>query len=176
MRILHRPTVFAAALLLLPAALQAQEPQKPPPLLVPPSGKLEIRLLVTDEPNKVFRPAKGANGQSDLAQPAKVVPKGKQIVAVVFFQGCQANPAGNCDLDVDLKAVDPQGTAVQDHKAAKLWPNRPAPRAGLVQLGSAYMKLQFEPNDPPGIYRVLAVAHDRVGGTEASSEASFEVK
>ncbi len=172
MRLLNRH-FFAAALLFLPVALQAAGPQK---AAVAPPGKLEIRLLVTAEPGKVFRPAKGANGQTDFAEPVKVVPKGKQIAAVVFFQGCKPNPAGNCNLDLDLKGVDPRGVAFQDRKGAKLWSNRAAPHAGVTQLGAAYMKLQFEPNDPPGIYRILAVAHDRVSGTEARSEASFEVK
>ena len=173
MRLLNR-NVFAAALLILPAALQAAVPQKAAPAAPPPPpGKLVIRLLVTDEPDKVFRPVKG---QTDLAKPVTVVPKGKQIAAVIFFQGCQPNPAGNCDVDVDLKGVDPKGAAFQDRKGAKLWSNRPAPHAGVTQLGAAYMKLQFEPMDPPGLYRVLAVAHDHVGGTEATSEASFEVK
>jgi hypothetical protein len=170
MRISNR-NVFAAALLLLPPALQAAAPAAPAP-----QGKLEIRLLVTAEPNKVFRPAKGPNGQTDFAEPVKVVSKGQQIAAVVFFQGCKPNPAGNCNLDVDLKGVDPKGAAFQDRKGAKLWLNRPAPHAGVTQLGAAYMKLQFEPKDPPGIYRILAVAHDHVSGTEARAEASFEVK
>ena len=167
----HR-NALAAAWLLLPSALQAAGPQAG----VAPQGKLEIRLLVTAEPGKVFRPAKGPDGQTALAEPVKVVPKGKQIAAVVFFQGCKPNAAGNCNVDLDLKGVDPRGVAFQDRKGAKLWPNKPAPHAGVTQLGAAYMKLQFEPKDPPGIYRILAVAHDRVSGTEARAEASFEVK
>jgi hypothetical protein len=168
--------VFATALLLLPATFQAAAQQTAAMAPPPSSGKLEIRLLVTAEPNKVFRPTKGSSGQTELAEPATVVPKGKQIAAVVFFQNCKPSPAGNCNLDVDLKGVDPRGTPFQDRKGAKLWPNRPAPHVGVTQLGAAYMKLQFEPNDPPGTYRIFAVAHDLVGGTEARSEASFEVR
>lgn len=186
MSLLNR-NIFAAALLLLPAALQAAGPQTPAPVPTPAPAstpapapalplKFEIRLLVTAEPAKVFRPAKGANGQPDLAEPVKVVPKGKEIAAVVFFQGCTADPAGKCNLEVDLKGVDPHGTTFQDNKNTKLWVNRPAPHAGVIQLGSAFMKLQFEASDPPGVYKVFAVAHDRVSGTESSSEASFEVK
>ena len=170
MRISNR-NVFAAALLLLPSALQAAAPAAPAP-----QGKLQIRLLVTAEPDKVFRPAKGPDGQTALAQPVQVVQKGQKIAAIVYFQDCKANPAGNCNVDVDLKGVDPKGAAFQDRKAAKLWPNRPAPHAGMTQLGAAYMKLQFEPKDPPGVYRIVAVAHDRVDGSEARAEAMFEVK
>lgn len=167
----HRNVLTAAALLLLPSALQAAAPAAPAP-----QGKLQIRLLVTAEPDKVFRPAKGPNGQTDLAQSVQVVQKSQKIATIVYFQDCKPNPAGNCNVDVDLKGVDPKGAAFQDRKGAKLWPNRPAPHAGVVQLGAAYMKLQFEPKDPPGVYRIIAVAHDRVSGTEARAEAMFEVK
>lgn len=190
MRLFNR-NIFAAALLFLPAALQAAGPQTPEqtpaqtpeqtpaPTPAPTPAlplKFEIRLLVTAEPAKVFRPTKGANGQPNLAEPVKVVPKGKEIAAVVFFQGCTADPAGNCNVEVDLKGVDPHGTTFQDNKNTKLWVNRPAPHAGVVQLGSAFMKLQFEAGDPPGVYKIFAVAHDHVSGAESSSEASFEVK
>lgn len=165
----HRP-VFAAPLLLLLTA-QAASPQP-----VAPPEKLEIRLLVTAEIAKVFRPAQGSGGGSPVAEPVKVVTKGQKIAAVVYFQGCKPNMAGNCNVDLDIKGVDPHGVSFQEHKGSPLWPNKPAPHAGMTQLGASYLNLQFEPKDPPGLYRILAVAHDRVSGTESRAEASFEVK
>jgi hypothetical protein len=38
------------------------------------------------------------------------------------------------------------------------------------------MRLQFEPKDAVGTYRIIAVAHDRNSGTDARAEASFELK
>ena len=46
----------------------------------------------------------------------------------------------------------------------------------MTQLGSSYVKMQFEPSDPAGNYRVIAVAHDRNSGAQARAEASFAVK
>ena len=174
MRILnHRRNVIAAALLLLPSALQAAPPEKP---AAAPKGKLDIRLLVTAEPNKVFRPVKGPDGKAALAEPVKVVPKGQQIAAVIFFKDCQPDAAGNCNVEIDLKGVNPQGVAFKDRKGADLWRNRRAPDPSVTQLGSSYMRLQFEPKDAVGTYRIIAVAHDRNSGTDARAEASFEVK
>jgi hypothetical protein len=166
--------ILAAAFLLVPTALpQSRTPNAPPPI---PRGKLEIRLLVTAEPEKVFHPAKGADGKFAQAEPIKVAPRGKLIAGVIFLKNCQPDTTGNCNVDVDLHGVDPRGSVFENRKGAALWRNVKAPAAGFTQLGSSYMKLQIEPADPAGVWRVTAVAHDRNSGAEARSEASFEVK
>lgn len=162
---------FAASLLTAaPSALpQARTPAAP-------AGKLDIRLLVTAEPEKVFRPTKGPDGKFATAEPVKVAPRGQLVAAVVFFKDCKPDAAGNCNLDLDLHGVDPRGSTFQKRTAAPLWVNQKAPHPGFVQLGSSYMKIQTELSDPPGVYRVVAVAHDRNSGTDVRAEASFEVR
>jgi hypothetical protein len=170
---IRRPRhVLAAAFLLLPTAL----PQAPKPNAPPPRGKLEIRVLVTAEPEKVFHPTKGADGKFAQAEPVKIAPRGKPIAAVVFFKNCQPDAGGNCNLDADLLGVDPRGAIFENRKGAALWRNVKAPAGGFAQLGSSYMNMKFEPTDPAGVWRITAVAHDRNSGAEARSEASFELK
>ena len=166
--------VFAAALLLLPAAVPpASKPATPVPL---PMGKLEIRLLITAEPDKVIHPKKGADGKFSQAAPVTIAPRGQLVVGLVFFKDCQPDTKGNCNVDVDLQGIAPGGLTFKNSKASDLWRNKRAPHPGFVQLGAPFMKIQIEPNDPAGTYRVIAVAHDRVSGAESRAEASFEVK
>ncbi|HEX9941153.1 MAG TPA: hypothetical protein VGG03_03995 [Thermoanaerobaculia bacterium] len=169
----HR-NVLAAVLLLLPVALP--QARKPATAGGSPGGKLDIRILVTAEPDKVFHPTKGPDGKFSEAQPVKVAPRGKLIAAVVFFKDCKPDAAGNCNVDLDLQGVDPRGAMFENRKGAELWRNKPAPHPGLTQIGAAYMKIQIEPRDPAGTYRILAVAHDRNSRTDARAEASFEVR
>jgi hypothetical protein len=167
----HR-NVLAAVLLLFPSALQAGPPAKGGEA---PQGKLDIRLLVTTEPEKVFRPRQGPDGKLTHAEPVKVVPKGQIVAAVVFFKDCQPDATGKCNVDLDLKGVDPHGVTFQDRKGLDLW-HKPAPHSGIIQLGTAFMKIQFEAKDPAGTYRVIAVGHDRISGIDSRSETSFAVK
>jgi len=165
---------LATALLLLPTALpQARKPALPG---AAPRGNLDIRFLVTAEPEKVIHPTKGPDGKYARAQPIKVAPRGKQIAAMVFFQDCKPDVGGNCNVDVDLLGATPSGALFENRPGAELWRNKPAPHAGFTQLGVAYMRITVEAGDPAGIYRLTAVAHDRNSGAEAKAEATFEVR
>jgi len=168
---LPRRSTLAAALLLLPSAI----PQTPAGKAALPR-KLDIHILVTAEPEKVFHPTKGPDGKFSQPEPVKVAPRGSLVAAVVYFKDCQPDTTGNCNVDVDLQGIAPGGAKFQDRKGAALWRNVKAPAAGMTQLGSSYVKMQFEPSDPAGNYRVIAVAHDRNSGAQARAEASFEVK
>lgn len=160
----HRHTL-AAALLLLPTAL--------PPAR---ASALDIRILVTAEPEKVFHPTKGPDGKYSQAQPLKVAPRGKPISALVFFRDCKPDAGGNCNVDVDVQGVTPSGALFKNQRGAELWRNKPAPHPGITQLGSPHIRITIEPSDPAGVYRINAVAHDRIAGTDARAEATFEVK
>jgi hypothetical protein len=170
----HR-NALAAALLFLPTALpQAPKPNTPPPPV--PQGKLDIRMLITAEPQQVFNPTKGPDGKFKEAPPVKIAPRGKEIAAVIFFKDCKPDAAGNCNVDVDLHGVDPRGTVFENRKGAPLWRGVKAPPPGFVRLGSTYVKLQLEAADPAGIYKLTAVAHDRNAGIDVRAETSFEVR
>jgi len=170
----HR-NLFAAALLLVPAAVPKNH--APAPKTTPaPEGKLDIRLLITAEPEKVLSPTKGPDGQYAQAQPVKIAPRGQLLVGVLFFKDCKADAKGNCNVDVDVQGLTPSGQLFQNSKGDDLWRNKRAPHAGFVQLGVPKIRITIEPKDPAGTYRVIAIAHDRHNGAESRSEASFEVK
>jgi len=171
----HYRNLFAAALLVVPAAVP--KTHKPAPKASPaPEGKLDIRLLITAEPDKVLKPTKGPDGQYSQAQPVKIAPRNQPIVGVLFFKDCKPDAKGNCNVDVDVQGMTPGGQMFQNSKGDDLWRNKKAPHTGFVQLGVPKIRITIETKDPAGVYRVLAVAHDRNNGAEARSEASFEVK
>lgn len=170
----HR-NLFAAALLLLPTAVP--KTQKPASKPAPASdGKFDIRLLVTDEPDRVLHPTKAADGSYPQAQPITIAQRGRLLVGFVFFKDCKADAKGNCNADIDVQGLLPGGAPFKNEKGADLWRNRKAPHAGFVQLGAPNIKIQIEAKDPAGTYRLIAVAHDHNSGAESRAEASFEVK
>jgi hypothetical protein len=170
----HR-NLFAAALLLLPTAVP--KTHKAEPKSTPASdGKFDIRLLVTDEPNKVLHPTKAADGTYPQAQPVTVAARGRLLVGFVFFKDCKADAKGNCNADVDVQGLLPGGAPFKNEKGTDLWRDKKAPHAGFIQLGRPNINIQIETKDPAGTYRLIAVAHDRNSGAESRAEASFEVK
>jgi len=170
----HR-NLFAAALLLVPAAVP--KAAKPAPKATPAEPeKFDIRLLITDEPDKVLHPTKAADGSYPKALPVTVAQRGHLLVGFIFFKDCKADAKGNCNVDVDVLGQLPSGAPFKNEKGTNLWPNKKAPHTGFVQLGAPNIKLQIETKDPAGVYRLIATAHDRNGGTEAHAMASFEVK
>jgi hypothetical protein len=176
----HR-NLFAAALLLLPTAVpKTHNPApktNPAPKAAPaPEGKLDIRLLVTDEPDRVLHPAKAADGTYPQAQPVTLAQRGRLLVGFIFFKDCKADAKGICNVDVDVQGLLPGGAPFKNEKGTDLWRNKKAPHAGFIQLGAPNIKIQIEPTDLAGTYRLIAVAHDRNNGAESRAEASFEVK
>ncbi|MFY9824014.1 MAG: hypothetical protein WAM82_21730 [Thermoanaerobaculia bacterium] len=169
----HYRNLFAAALLVVPAALP--KTTQPAPKAAP-EGKLDIRLLITAEPDRVLHPTKAADGSYPQAQPVTVAPRGHLLVGFIFFKDCKPDAKGFCNVDVDVLGLTPGGAPFKNQKSADLWLNSKAPHAGFVQLGHANIKIQIEPSDPAGTYRVIATAHDRNNGAESHTEASFEVK
>ncbi|HVR95758.1 MAG TPA: hypothetical protein VMW27_04040 [Thermoanaerobaculia bacterium] len=164
-----------AGALLFPTLIAAQGrssvPQKPAP-----RGPFEVRLLATLEPNQVFKPSSGPDGKMRPAAPATVVPRGKKVTAVLFLKDCAPDAAGKCNVDVDLQGFTPSGQLFKNERGAELWKNKKAPAPGIAQLGSQVMNIQLEQGDATGVYRIVAVAHDRVAGVDKKVETSFEVK
>jgi hypothetical protein len=122
------------------------------------------------------RPTQQRQGSAAFpTQPIKVVERGKPIAVRVYFQDYQPDATGKCDVYVDLHGETSCGVQFGENRGQVLW-NKRAPKLGVSQVGSPYLRGTIEPSDPSGTYRVLAVAHDRNSGTVAKAEATFEVK
>ena len=139
-------------------------------------GEFEISLHLTGNGDELFDNWDRPTGKKFSVDSLKVAPRGKFLSAVVLFKGCKADRSGNCDAVVDIVAFDPKGKIYGEMPGVELWQQKPAPNLGYAQLSRSFMGLVIEPNDPPGKYRIVAVARDRNSKTEAKSEVRFEVK
>ena len=136
----------------------------------------EISIHVTSRGEELFNNWDRPTGKVFNVESFKVAPRGKFLSAVVLFKGCKPDRSRNCDVVVDIVAYDPKGKIYGQMLGVELWQRKPAPDPGYTQLSRSYMGLVIEPNDPPGTYRITAVARDLNGKSEAKSEAVFEVK
>jgi len=140
------------------------------------AGPFEIYLVVTEHGNELFSSWDRPTGKPFSAVPVKIAPRGKFLSAIVLFKGCKADGSGNCNAELDIVAYDPKGKVYGEMPRVELWQRKPAPDPGHTQLSRSYMGIVIEPKDPPGTYRVTAVARDLNAKSEAKSEAKFEVK
>jgi hypothetical protein len=140
------------------------------------SEGLEIHLIVTAKGGELFRTWNNPTGKPFKIDPVKAVQRGPMLSAVVLFKGCKPDPAGNCDVDLDIVAYDPARKVYGEMIGVELWKGKAAPAPGFMQLGMEYMGIVIEPKDPSGTYRLSAVARDRIAKSEARSNTSFEVK
>ena len=139
-------------------------------------GTFEISVTVTEKGKQLFDSWDNSTGKPFNVEPVKIAPRGKFLSAVVLFKGCKADSAGNCNVDMDIMAYDPDGNIYGKMPSVELWQQKPAPDPGFTQLSRGFMGIVIEPKDPPGVYRVTVVARDKNAKTEAKSDARFEVK
>ena len=140
------------------------------------AGPFEINLVVTENGDELFNSWDRPTGKPFNVVPVKVAPRGKFLSAVVLFKGCKADGSGNCNAELDIIAYDPKGKVYGEMPKVELWQKKPAPDPSYTQLSRSYMGIVIEPKDPPGTYRITAVARDLNAKAEARSEARFEVK
>src|SRR5262249_11968564 len=129
MKLSNHRNLLAAALLLVPAALP--KTHAPAPKATPaPSGKLDIRLMITDQPDPLLHPTKGPDGKYTQAQPATVAARGSLLVGFVFFKDCKPDAKDFCNVDLDVLGLTPSGAPFENKKGTDLWHNSKAPHAG----------------------------------------------
>jgi hypothetical protein len=141
-----------------------------------PAKPLEMTLVLTLKWREVFNEWDHPTGKSPNLESAAIVPRGKDVVAMVLFRNCKPDAIGNCNLELDTFAYYPDGRLYGYRADVDFWNQKPAQGPGFLQLGRRSLALSIDPGDPPGIYRVLATLRDRIGNVERTTEARFEVK
>ena len=136
----------------------------------------QINIYVTDKGNELFNNWDRPTGKDFSVGQIKVAPRGKFLSAVILFRACKPDSSGNCNAVVDIVAYDPTGRVYGELRRRELWQQKPAPAPGYTQLSRTYMGIVIEPNDPPGTYRITAVARDLNQMTESRSETQFDVE
>ncbi len=136
----------------------------------------QIQVIATENGKDVFEAWDRGDGKPFSIEPVKFAPRGKPLSAVVMFRGCQPDVLGNCNVVMNMVAYDPAGKKYGELVKAELWQGKPAPNPGYTQLSRTSMTIVIEPKDLAGTYRITVVARDLIAGTEAVSEARFEVE
>ncbi len=117
------------------------------------------------------------NDKPEATQPeiksASVVKRGATITGFVLFSGCGDEHA-SCDADVDFKVLKPDGSVYADAPKNRIWAG-PGPKAGTVGVGRRRLRIEIEPDDPLGRYKVIAIFHDPHGGKALTLEREFDV-
>ena len=139
-------------------------------------GDFAAMLLLSSKPNEFLeewnRPA-----SADFAprmETADRVKRGDIIVAFVLFSGCSPSEDGLCDASVDFEVLRPDGAEYSTIADAELWRGKaPVPKPYL-QLGTTYLGLVIEPQDPLGDYTVNVQVCDSVSDRCLDLTEQFE--
>jgi hypothetical protein len=162
-----RRAISFAAVITVTVPAQAQGPT---------SKDLSLTIIVTAKGDELFRSWDRPSGKPFTAEPVDAVRRGQFLSAVVLFQGCKPDAAGNCNVEMDITAYDPKGRTYGEMPKVELWQAKPAPAPGFTQLSRSFMGIVIEPTDASGKYRVSVVARDLNAKTQARSETTFTVR
>jgi hypothetical protein len=91
-------------------------------------GSLTINVVVTAKGEQLFDSWDRPTGKPFSVVPVKVAKRGEFLSAVVLFKGCRPDPAGNCNVEMDITAFDPKGRTYGTMPKEELWQAKPAPR------------------------------------------------
>jgi hypothetical protein len=99
--------------------------------------------------------------------------RGERLAIILFFGGCKAGASGTCNALYDLTIVRPDGSTMNNFTDLELWKKEAPPN---VQLSAAIPQVQFEHNEPVGMYRIRVVARDENRKVTLQLETTLEVK
>lgn len=102
--------------------------------------------------------------------------RGDIVSTIIVYSGCAADkPAGSvCPARMDLRIIAPDGSTYGEHTDIPLAEGVPTAHK-VVQLSPVDMRIEFEPHDKPGRYRVLATISDPSRDIVLSLETGIEL-
>jgi hypothetical protein len=111
-------------------------------------------LIVTRDYERMMKEWTDGQTEAPSILPASGAKRGDSLTAVVFFSGC-ADPGQNCELFVDFTVLKPDGSTYGKIPNIAAF-NAVVPKANVVMITKATMRLKIESNDPLGEYTILA--------------------
>ena len=101
--------------------------------------------------------------------------RGDRVRALVVYSGCApAAASGACVATLRLVVRKPDGSIYADVPALSLAGANPA-TPDVVQLSPHSLQIAFEPDDPPGRYRVEAYIEDPSQGAQLALQESIRL-
>lgn len=138
------------------------------------SGSLGALLIVTAKAEEFLREWHSTpEAHAPRVVPVDRVKRGDVIAALLFFSGCGV-PGQSCRAAVDFKVLRPDGSVYGDLPNNRV-SARPAPESGIVVLSEAHLNIRAEPQDPFGVYTVIAALREPPTGRAIHLKRQFEV-
>jgi hypothetical protein len=100
---------------------------------------------------------------------------GAVLAVKIMATGLQADTNGVAKVTSDVQVLAPSGEIYgkSDYKDLPVWLG-PAGK-GVYDNRDRVVLLRFEPTDPPGVYTIKAVVHDRFGQRDIPLQATVEL-
>ncbi|MFZ5635259.1 MAG: hypothetical protein ACOY82_01595 [Pseudomonadota bacterium] len=111
--------------------------------------------------------------------------RGDTVSILILYAGCAPQGADEADIAagriacpamLDLRVFAPDGTVYAHPEEMPLAQDQPAGPAGIVQLSPVEVRMQFEPQDPLGVYRVEARIDEPERDAVLELSTSIELK
>ncbi len=99
--------------------------------------------------------------------------RGDTVAAIVAFTGCRGT-SGTCNATVDFKVLNPDGSVYADLPGGRAWAGL-SPKARVVVLSEAQLRIRIEPSDPLGEYSVLGTFRHLETGRSLNLKQTFRV-
>jgi len=131
-------------------------------------------VVIPDQELSEFDKPSGSARQLDRVSRAE---PGAVLAVKIVFVGMMTDWQKNADVTYDLQVYGPDGKIYgkSDYKGLLALHDRVIEADGAYDNKNAIVKLEFEPNDLPGLYKIKAVLHDRVGQLDVPLTGSVEL-
>jgi hypothetical protein len=137
------------------------------------NGDFGAQLVLTDKEEQTFRKWNTPSSVVDIATTNRIQVN-RFLTAVIIFSGCGADNAGNCNLVVRFKILQPNGSVYADLPTQEAWVNKPAPPNRSLQMSVGYIRVRIEPHEPIGRYTMLAEVMDKNTGKTLNLTQYFD--
>jgi hypothetical protein len=135
-------------------------------------GDFGAMFAFTDKPEELYK-AWETPGPGVQWSRTETAVRGIPIVGVIFFTGCVANAAGNCELVARFFLTTPSGKPYGNPIDADIWVGQPPPTGNALQLSHHHFGLVIDPGDELGKYSARAELTDRVSKKKMLLEQQF---
>lgn len=135
-------------------------------------GAFSAWLLLVDDEEDFFRRWDALTPLAHI-DTAHRVERGRFITVFVIFGGCAKDSVGRCDVGVDFRIRNPDGTDYSFIPDQRAWDNYSGPEPGIPVLSQAYLKIRIEPDEYVGEYSVEATVRDLNADTSILLRSAF---
>lgn len=135
-------------------------------------GNFGAKLILVDDEQALFRRWATPSETVDL-KTVEGVTINQPISALVIFSGCKPSAKKQCNVSMRFRVIQPDGKVYSETPVMEVWQNKPAPRAGTLELSIQYLKIIIEPHEQRGRYTIQAQVRDDNAGTVLSLQRAF---